>query len=103
MEVEVRVKINELLEEHNISLRELSRKSDISHSKLSLLSQQKRQKIQISHIKKICEALNITDPSKIIEIYKKEEEYTSSARRKTIKTTPSRQKHKTICLSFVGT
>jgi putative transcriptional regulator len=72
MEIEVRVKIQELLDEYHISLRELSRKTDISHSTLCLLSQQKRQKVQLSHIKSICEALEITDPRKIFEFHKKE-------------------------------
>jgi putative transcriptional regulator len=74
MDLEIRIKIKELLKEQKISLRELSRKSKISHSSLSLLSQQKRQKIQLSHLKKICDALNITDLNKLIEINNKNEE-----------------------------
>lgn len=73
MGIEVRIKIPELLEENHISLRELSRLTDIGHSSLSMLSQQKRQKVQLAHIEKICEALEITDPSKIFEFDKIEE------------------------------
>lgn len=74
MEIEVRVKIPELLEEYNLSLRKLARQSDISHSNLCLLSQQKRQKVQLSHIKRICEELDITDPRKIFDFIKKDDE-----------------------------
>jgi putative transcriptional regulator len=72
MEIEVRVKIQELLDEYNLSYRELSRLTDINRTTLCLLSQQKRQKVQLSHIKSICEALEITDPRKIFEFHMKE-------------------------------
>ena len=45
MSKKVIVKINELLQQENISLRELSRLTDIRHAALSELANQKRQNI----------------------------------------------------------
>ena len=68
MSKKVIVKINELLQQENISLRELSRLTDISHAALSELANQKRQNINFSHIEKIADALNIEDIRDIITI-----------------------------------
>ena len=67
MEKIVVVKIKELLKENNISLRELSRLTDIRHATLSELSNQKRQNINFRHIEKIAEALQIDDIREIID------------------------------------
>lgn len=68
MTKKVVVKINELLKEHNLSLRELSRRSDIRHAALSELSNQKRKNINFSHIERLAEALDIDDIRNIIDL-----------------------------------
>ncbi|WHX41175.1 helix-turn-helix transcriptional regulator [Mesobacillus sp. AQ2] len=68
MEKEVRVNLKQLIKKHNISLRELSRLADIRHSALSELANNKRQNINMGHIKRIAEALDIDDIQEIIEI-----------------------------------
>ncbi|WP_152396606.1 helix-turn-helix domain-containing protein [Paenibacillus guangzhouensis] len=62
------VKINELTKQHNISLRELSRLSDVRHAALSELSNGKRENINFSHIERIAEALKIEDIREIIDL-----------------------------------
>lgn len=62
------VRIPELLEVHNISLRELSRLTDIRHATLSELQNGKRENINFGHIERIAGALNITDIRKIIDL-----------------------------------
>lgn len=61
------IKINELTEQKGISIRELSRKTDIRHAALSEFANQKRQNINFHHIEKIADALNINDIRKIID------------------------------------
>lgn len=62
------VNIPELLRKHGISLRELSRLTDIRHAALSELSNQKRQNINFHHIEKIAEALHIHDIREIMDL-----------------------------------
>ncbi|GGH11374.1 helix-turn-helix domain-containing protein [Paenibacillus segetis] len=68
MAKKVIVKIPELLKRHGISLRELSRLSDVRHAALSELSNGKRENINFSHIEKIADALSISDISEIIDL-----------------------------------
>ena len=68
MEKRVVVNIKDLLKEHDISLRELSRLTDIRHAALSELSNHKRQNINFKHIEKIADALGIDDIRKIIDL-----------------------------------
>lgn len=68
MEKKIIVKIKDLLIKHNISLRELSRLTDIRHAALSELSNQKRENINFRHIEKIAEALEIDDIREIIDL-----------------------------------
>ncbi|GGN67451.1 MULTISPECIES: helix-turn-helix domain-containing protein [Oceanobacillus] len=68
MEKKVVIKIKELLVEHNISLRELSRLTDIRHATLSELSNHKRENINFRHIEKIAEALGVDDIRDIIDL-----------------------------------
>ncbi|MCM0627493.1 helix-turn-helix transcriptional regulator [Lysinibacillus sp. OL1_EC] len=51
-----------------ISLRELSRLTDIRHAALSELANQKRQNIHFHHIEKIAETLEIEDIRDIINL-----------------------------------
>ncbi|MBT2216458.1 helix-turn-helix domain-containing protein [Virgibacillus dakarensis] len=67
MEKKVVVKIKELLAKNDISLRELSRLTDIRHAALSELSNQKRENINFKHIEKIADALAIDDIREIID------------------------------------
>lgn len=62
------VKIKELTMKHNISLRELSRLSDVRHAALSELANGKRGSISFNHIERIAEALGINDIREIIEL-----------------------------------
>lgn len=64
----VTVKIAELLKKNEISLRELSRLTDIRHAALSELANQKRKNINLSHIERIAEAFNIGDIREIIDL-----------------------------------
>ncbi|MCM3124423.1 MULTISPECIES: helix-turn-helix transcriptional regulator [unclassified Mesobacillus] len=73
-EKQVNINIKKLLNEYGISLRELSRLADIRHATLSELANNKRKSIHFDHIKRISEALNITDIRKIIEIETIEDE-----------------------------
>lgn len=68
MAIRVTVKIKELTKKHNISLRELSRLSDVRHAALSELANGKRESISFSHIERIAEALGIKDIREIIEL-----------------------------------
>jgi putative transcriptional regulator len=67
-EKQVNIKLKKLLNDYGISLRELSRLADIRHATLSELANNKRKSIHFDHIKRISEALDITDIRKIIEI-----------------------------------
>ncbi|MBY0122309.1 helix-turn-helix domain-containing protein [Bacillus sp. S/N-304-OC-R1] len=72
---EVEIALYKLIESHNIkSIRELGRLADIRPAALNGLANQKRQSISIKHIKKIAEALDITDTNEIIKIIDTDEE-----------------------------
>ncbi|MCI1859744.1 MAG: helix-turn-helix transcriptional regulator [Sporolactobacillus sp.] len=71
MAKQVVVKIKELLEKNDISLRELSRRTDIRHAALSELSNGKRRRIEFAHIERIADALGIDDIRDIIDIVEK--------------------------------
>lgn len=73
MPKKVVVKIPALVKKFDISLRELSRLSDVRHAALSELSNGKRESISFSHIERIADALNITDIREIIEIIETDE------------------------------
>ncbi|MDD9271502.1 helix-turn-helix domain-containing protein [Paenibacillus sp. GCM10023248] len=66
------VKISELIRKHNISLRELSRLSDVRHAALSELANGKRENINFSHIVRIAEALEIQDIREIVDLVEDE-------------------------------
>ncbi|MGG1518222.1 helix-turn-helix transcriptional regulator [Paenibacillus oryzisoli] len=68
MAQKVVVKIAELTQKHNISLRELSRLSDVRHAALSELANGKRENINFSHIERIAEALGIKDIREILDL-----------------------------------
>lgn len=68
MEKKVVIKIKDLLKKHEVSLRELSRLTDIRHTALSELANQKRENINFRHIEKIAEELHISDIREIIDL-----------------------------------
>ena len=68
MEIKVRVMIHELAEKENISIRELSRLTDIRPQALNELANQKSQNINFGHIQRIAEAFNIIDINQIITL-----------------------------------
>lgn len=68
MSKKVVIRIPELVSEHQITLRELSRLSDVRHAALSELSNGKRDNINFGHIERIADALNITDIRQIIDL-----------------------------------
>jgi len=68
MSKKIVIKISELSKQKGISLRELSRLSDVRHSALSELSNGKRTSIHFSHIEKIADALGISDIREIIDL-----------------------------------
>ncbi|WP_066190816.1 MULTISPECIES: helix-turn-helix domain-containing protein [Gracilibacillus] len=72
MDKYIEVKINDLIDQHNISLRELSRLTDIRHAALSELANRKRQNINFGHIIRIAEAFDISDIREIIDLKDKE-------------------------------
>lgn len=64
----VKVLINDLLAERQMSLRELARLSGIEPSNLSNLANGKRKKIYLEHIERIADALEIDDISRILKL-----------------------------------
>jgi putative transcriptional regulator len=70
----LRVKIEELIKENNMSLRELGRLTDITHSTLSHLKNQKGKSIYREHIEKIMDHFDITDMNKLFEAVEVDDE-----------------------------
>lgn len=62
------INIREICEKNNISMSELARLSDIEPSKISALANGKRQRLQVAHIERICETLNIYDANELFTI-----------------------------------
>ncbi|WP_440697282.1 helix-turn-helix domain-containing protein [Bacillus subtilis] len=72
MSKKVIVKIKELTEKNGISLRELSRLTDIRHAALSELANHKRKNINFGHIERIAETFDIDDIREIIDFENKD-------------------------------
>ncbi|MFC5531019.1 helix-turn-helix domain-containing protein [Cohnella yongneupensis] len=68
MAKQVVIKINELLKRKGISLRELSRLTDIRHAALSELANHKRQNVNFGHLERIAEAFDIKDIRELIQL-----------------------------------
>ncbi|MBP3041198.1 helix-turn-helix transcriptional regulator [Bacillaceae bacterium Marseille-Q3522] len=62
------IHIHELIEKKNISLRELGRLADIDISQISPLAKGDRKRIDVGHIVRIAEALDIEDIREILTI-----------------------------------
>ena len=67
----IKINIKNLAIKNNISLSELARLSDIEPATLNRLANGKRQRIEINHIKRIAESLDIVDMNEIISIENK--------------------------------
>ncbi|GAF23148.1 transcriptional regulator, Cro/CI family [Bacillus sp. JCM 19047] len=62
----VEIALNELLHKHELSIHALHLKTGIRRATLSELANGKRERIQLEHIEKIAEALEIDDMNEIL-------------------------------------
>lgn len=62
----LQVMIHKLLDENNISMRELERRTGIRFATLHALANHKRQNIHFGHVNRIADALDISDVRRII-------------------------------------
>lgn len=69
----VKLQINQLLSNHDISLTQLHVKTGIRLAALSELANGKRQRIQFEHLEKIVQALDIEDMNEVFSIIKVDE------------------------------
>lgn len=67
-EKKIVININQLLNKHDISLRELGRLADIDISALSTLNRGLRKRVDLGHLQRIAEALDINDMNEILKI-----------------------------------
>jgi putative transcriptional regulator len=67
------IKLKEVLLEKGITIRKLSRLSDVRHSALSELANQKRINVHFHHLARIADALDINDINQIITFEKIED------------------------------
>ena len=67
MSKKVVVKLKELAEKKGVSLREIGRLSDIEPAIINKLANQKHQRIQLAHIERIAESLEVDDIRDIID------------------------------------
>ncbi|HLR68348.1 MAG TPA: helix-turn-helix transcriptional regulator [Virgibacillus sp.] len=64
----VKLQLNHLLHQHNLSITQLHVKTGIRQAALSELANGKRQRIQFEHLDKIVSALNIKDMNELFHI-----------------------------------
>ena len=69
----VKLQINELLHTHNLTITQLHIKTGIRRATLSELANGKRQRVQLDHLSKIADALDITDMNVLLRIIGDEE------------------------------
>ncbi|AIC93087.1 MULTISPECIES: helix-turn-helix domain-containing protein [Shouchella] len=62
----VEIALNELLHKHELTIHALHLKTGIRRATLSELANGKRERIQLEHIEKIAEALDIDDMNEIL-------------------------------------
>lgn len=62
----VEIALNELLHKHELTIHALHLKTGIRRATLSELANGKRERIQLEHIEKIADALNINDMNEIL-------------------------------------
>lgn len=71
----VRIKYKELAKKNGLSLRGLSRHAGVRHSVLSESSNNKKDSINIKHIERIAESLDISDISEILDLVDTDDDY----------------------------
>ncbi|PLS02320.1 helix-turn-helix domain-containing protein [Neobacillus cucumis] len=62
------VKLHELIDKHNISMRELSRRADVRTEALNELANQKRRNINFGHLERIAETFDTNDMNEILTL-----------------------------------
>ena len=67
------IKLKEVLLEKGMTIRKLSRLSDVRHSAISELANQKRINVHFHHLARIADALDINDMNRIITFEKIED------------------------------
>ncbi|MCH4169520.1 MAG: helix-turn-helix transcriptional regulator [Streptococcaceae bacterium] len=67
MSKKVVIKLKELAEKKGVSLREIGRLSDIEPAIINKLANQKHQRVQLAHIERIAESLEVDDIRDIID------------------------------------
>ncbi|MBU8715440.1 helix-turn-helix transcriptional regulator [Brevibacillus parabrevis] len=60
--------VRELLEKHNLTQQELSSMTGIAQSTISPMVRNVKERVDLDHIRRIAEALNIRDMNEIIRI-----------------------------------
>ena len=70
----VKLQLNQLLHNHKLSVTQLHFKTGIRRATLSELANGKRQRIQLDHLSKIADALDINDMNELLRIVDDEEE-----------------------------
>ncbi|MDR7002168.1 helix-turn-helix transcriptional regulator [Neobacillus niacini] len=68
MEKKVIFKLQSLVQKHDLSVREMSRLTDIPRPSLSKLMNQKMQNIHLPHILRIADVFNVNDIREIIDL-----------------------------------
>lgn len=66
--MKVEIRLNELLSRHDLSIHRLHLLTGIRRATLSEIANGKRQRIQLEHIEKIANALEIEDINEIITL-----------------------------------
>ncbi|MDX8047167.1 helix-turn-helix transcriptional regulator [Gracilibacillus sp. S3-1-1] len=74
----VNIALNELLHQYNLSINQLHLLTGIRRATLSELANGKRQRIQLEHIEKIANVLEIDDINKIITLIEIDDESSTS-------------------------
>ncbi|EKD7143291.1 helix-turn-helix transcriptional regulator [Listeria innocua] len=64
-DVRIRVNIKGICEKNNLTMGELSRRTDIEPSKISAYANNHRQRVQLSHLERICQSLHIRDMNEL--------------------------------------
>lgn len=74
MEYKIKFRLKELVKEHDISLRELARLSDIEPSIINKMANNRRNSVYFQHLERIAESLNLDSLDQIIYFEKIEDE-----------------------------
>ncbi|EHV0691756.1 helix-turn-helix domain-containing protein [Listeria monocytogenes] len=67
-DVRIRINIKGICKKYNLTMGELSRRTDIEPSKISAYANDRRQRVQISHLERLCQSLHIRDMNELFII-----------------------------------